>query len=88
MIQAQHVQKVFPPASRGAAPVVALAGVSFDMEDGEFYVLLGSSGSGKTTMLRSVAGLERPDRGEIAIAGQVMFSSSKGIFVPPEDLTG
>ncbi|GAB4283014.1 MAG: ABC transporter ATP-binding protein [Roseovarius sp.] len=48
----------------------AVHGLSMTVPDGGFVVLLGPSGAGKTTTLRLVAGLERPDSGDIAIAGQ------------------
>lgn len=60
----------------------ALAGISFEVKPGSFFTLLGPSGCGKTTTLRSVAGLERPDKGEITIADKKVFSSSERIFVP------
>ncbi|MBF9033302.1 ATP-binding cassette domain-containing protein [Rhodobacterales bacterium HKCCE2091] len=63
---------------------VALDNVSLDIGASEFVVLLGPSGCGKTTLLRCVAGLEEPDAGEILINGQLVFSSEKGISVPPE----
>lgn len=63
--------------------VQALDGVDLSVDEGEFFVLLGPSGCGKTTMLRSIAGLERPVAGEILIDGEPVFSSDKGIFVPP-----
>jgi iron(III) transport system ATP-binding protein len=66
-----------------AAEHVAVRGVSLDVPEGQFYTLLGPSGCGKTTTLRCVAGLERPDRGEIAIGGEVVYSSERNIFVPP-----
>ena len=47
-----------------------LAAVSLDIDQGEFLTILGASGSGKTTLLRLVAGLERPDGGEIWMAGE------------------
>ena len=50
--------------------VRALAGVDLAVEQGEFFALLGPSGSGKTTLLRIIAGLERPDEGEVRIAGR------------------
>jgi len=49
--------------------VVAVNGVDLDVLDGEFLTLLGPSGSGKTTFLRMVAGFERPDSGNIELAG-------------------
>jgi multiple sugar transport system ATP-binding protein len=47
--------------------MTALKGISLDIRDGEFMVLLGPSGCGKTTLLRCVAGLERLDDGRISI---------------------
>jgi len=64
-------------------PVHAVRGISIEVKKGEFYTLLGPSGCGKTTTLRSLAGLERPDEGEITIDGETVFSSSRGIAVPP-----
>jgi putative spermidine/putrescine transport system ATP-binding protein len=52
--------------------VVALAGASFDLEEGEFMTLLGPSGSGKTTMLMAIAGLVQPDAGEVWIDGRLV----------------
>jgi putative spermidine/putrescine transport system ATP-binding protein len=50
--------------------VQALDGVSLDVASGEMVALLGPSGCGKTTLLRAVAGLERPDSGQISIGGK------------------
>ncbi len=50
--------------------VMALAGVDLEVAAGEFFVILGPSAAGKTTTLRTIAGLERPDAGRIAFAGQ------------------
>ena len=62
--------------------VPAVDGVSLDVPSGAFFALLGPSGCGKTTLLRLIAGLERPDAGRIALGGQVMAEG--GTFVPPE----
>ncbi|MEF0942852.1 ABC transporter ATP-binding protein [Rhizobium sp. BR 362] len=48
----------------------ALADLDLSILDGEFVVLLGPTGAGKTTTLRLIAGLERPDSGQIEIAGR------------------
>ncbi|MGH2356773.1 MAG: ATP-binding cassette domain-containing protein, partial [Candidatus Limnocylindria bacterium] len=61
----------------------AVADVSLDIPAGESVVVLGPSGCGKTTLLRLVAGLTRPDSGEIWINGRLM--SGAGMFVPPHD---
>jgi putative spermidine/putrescine transport system ATP-binding protein len=50
-------------------PVVALAGATLQLAEGEFLTLLGPSGSGKTTMLMMIAGLVQPDSGEVWIDG-------------------
>jgi multiple sugar transport system ATP-binding protein len=52
--------------------VVAVDGISLSVRDGEFLVLLGPSGCGKTTLLRIIAGLEKPTSGEILIDGEVV----------------
>ena len=49
--------------------IEAVRGLDLDGADGEFVVLLGPTGAGKTTTLRLLAGLERPDAGQILIAG-------------------
>lgn len=50
----------------------ALDKVTFKVEDGEFFVLLGRPGAGKTTTLRTIAGLEKPDEGEVYIKDQLV----------------
>jgi multiple sugar transport system ATP-binding protein len=52
--------------------VQAVDGLTLDVPSGEFIVLLGPSGAGKTTTLRLVAGLETPDAGTVHIGGQDM----------------
>jgi multiple sugar transport system ATP-binding protein len=59
--------------------VKVLHGVSIDIQDGEFVVLVGPSGCGKSTLLRMIAGLEEINAGEIAIGGRVVNT------VPPKD---
>jgi multiple sugar transport system ATP-binding protein len=56
--------------SFGRVPVIS--GISFDISDGEFVVLVGPSGCGKSTLLRMLAGLEDISGGEIAIDGRVI----------------
>jgi multiple sugar transport system ATP-binding protein len=50
--------------------VDAVRGLSLSIADGEFVVLLGPTGAGKTTTLRLIAGLERPDHGSVVIRGR------------------
>jgi iron(III) transport system ATP-binding protein len=60
--------------------VVAINRIQLEVEKGEMLTLLGPSGCGKTTTLRCIAGLERPDEGDIVIDGKPMLSQG---FVEP-----
>jgi iron(III) transport system ATP-binding protein len=63
----------------------AVRGVSLEVAQGQFYTLLGPSGCGKTTTLRCVAGLERPDSGQIIIGDELMCDPSAGVWVAPNN---
>lgn len=54
------------------------------IHNGEFLTLFGPSGAGKTTLMRMIAGLEKPDSGIIEIDGKVWFDSSRRINLPPQ----
>ena len=56
--------------SRRFGPIEAVADLELRVADGELLVLLGPTGAGKTTTLRLVAGLERPDAGRVLIGGR------------------
>ena len=60
--------------------VVAINRIQLEVGQGEMLTLLGPSGCGKTTTLRCIAGLEKPDEGDIIIDGKPMLSQG---FVPP-----
>ncbi len=68
-VQAERVTKVF---GAGQDRVVALDDVTLPIRQNEFFTLLGPSGCGKTTLLRLIAGFERPDRGEILLEGEAI----------------
>jgi len=61
-VRLEQVEKRF-------ADTVAVTGIDLTIADGEFVVLLGPTGAGKTTTLRLIAGLEKPDKGRISIGG-------------------
>jgi iron(III) transport system ATP-binding protein len=67
--------------SKRFGEVVAVDAADFCVERGEFVALLGPSGCGKTTLLRLIAGFERPDAGTVAIGGRHVAG---GTWVPPE----
>ncbi|MEK1929760.1 MAG: ABC transporter ATP-binding protein, partial [Pararhizobium sp.] len=54
----------------------AVRNLTLTIRDGEFVVLLGPTGAGKTTTLRLIAGLEKPDRGRVSIGGQDMAGAA------------
>ena len=62
-------------------PVKALNGMTFQMMADEILALIGPSGCGKTTLLRLIAGLEKPDGGGVSIDGVEVSSSSN--MIPP-----
>jgi len=64
--------------------LTAVDNVSFKVQQGEVVTLLGPSGCGKTTTLRMVAGFEKPNAGEVEIAGRVVVATNRRINVPPE----
>lgn len=67
LISARDLKKNF-------GKVVALKGVSLDVAEGEKVVVIGPSGSGKSVLIRSINGLERPDSGELTVNGIDMMA--------------
>jgi iron(III) transport system ATP-binding protein len=65
--------------------VQVIRDVSFAIEPGQFFTLLGPSGCGKTTTLRCIAGLEKADRGSIAVGGRVLADTKTGKFLPASE---
>src|SRR5216117_1244553 len=65
-LQLRDVRKSYA-TPRG--PHLVLQGIDLDVEEGEFIAIVGYSGSGKTTLISLIAGLMRPDDGEISLAG-------------------
>ncbi len=80
MVKVTELVKAFQ-AERST--IVACDGINFEVPAGRFFTLLGPSGCGKTTTLRCIAGLERPDSGEIALDDRPVYSSRDRLFVAP-----
>jgi NitT/TauT family transport system ATP-binding protein len=76
MLAITHLAKTY---GEGEKATEALREVSFVVEDGEFVCVVGPSGCGKTTLLKCVAGLLRPSRGDIVLRG-------KRVTAPPEEM--
>jgi putative ABC transport system ATP-binding protein len=70
------LKSVVKSYARGAQRVAVLHGISLTIDRGEFLALMGPSGSGKTTLLNLVAGIDRPDEGEIVVAGEPISNLS------------
>jgi iron(III) transport system ATP-binding protein len=77
MVELDHLSKTFEAEA-------AVRDLNLSVAQGEFVTLLGPSGCGKTTTLRCIAGLERPDAGEIRIGGEVVACAARGICLYPE----
>src|ERR1700709_2322300 len=80
MLSVRGLTKIY--AMRFDAQAGGVREVSFELPTGTFFTLLGPSGCGKTTTLRCIAGLERPDSGQISIGATVLHDSVEGTSVP------
>jgi ABC-type Fe3+/spermidine/putrescine transport system ATPase subunit len=75
-----RIQSLFKTFDR----VTAVNHIDLEIRQGEFFTLLGSSGCGKTTTLRMIGGLEKPDGGAVYLGDKCFVSVEKNIFVKPE----
>lgn len=73
-IQVKNLRKVY---RIGSEQVVALAGLSFEIPQGQVCCIVGTSGSGKSTLLNQLAGLEKPTRGVVLIGGRNISALSE-----------
>ncbi|MDI6847276.1 MAG: ABC transporter ATP-binding protein [Candidatus Bathyarchaeia archaeon] len=71
-IRIENVRKTF---SQGKRSIEALKGISFSIKKGEIFCLLGPNGSGKTTTVKIVCGLLKPDSGEVRLYGKSVSSN-------------
>jgi NitT/TauT family transport system ATP-binding protein len=76
MLETNGIAKIY---GSGPKATHAVENVTFSIADGEFVCVVGPSGCGKTTLLKCIAGLMRPTRGEVLLRG-------KRVLAPPEEL--
>jgi ABC-type lipoprotein export system ATPase subunit len=76
-----HTENLIKIHKQGNLEVVALQGLDFTMEEGEFVSIVGKSGAGKSTLLTILAGFERPSAGRVKVAERDLTD------VTPGDLT-
>ncbi|MEM0172638.1 MAG: ABC transporter ATP-binding protein [Nitrososphaeria archaeon] len=65
--------------------VIAIKNLNLEIKEKEFFILLGPSGSGKSTVLLCIAGLLKPDEGEIWLENKLVTSPERDIHVPPQE---
>ena len=78
MVQADNLVKIYKTKD---VEVVALQGLDLTVEKGEFMAIIGSSGSGKSTFLNMLGGLDRPSAGKLFVNGQNLFTMSENELV-------
>jgi peptide/nickel transport system ATP-binding protein len=79
LLAVRDLQVHFPPRRRGGRPTRAVDGVDLAVRRGEVLALVGESGCGKTTLARTILGLEHPAGGEIHFGGSPIDRSAGGL---------
>jgi NitT/TauT family transport system ATP-binding protein len=80
LIELRHVSKSYVGAD-GGAPVTVLDDISLEVREGEMLALLGQSGSGKSTILRLMAGLTDPTQGAVLSHGEPLVNINRGLSI-------
>ncbi len=58
--------------------------IDLNLEQGRFYAMMGESGAGKTSILKAIAGLVRPEKGFIRYQDEIWYDDKSGVFVKPQ----
>ncbi len=86
MIQAEGLVKIYKTKE---TEVLALQGLDLTVEEGELTALIGNSGSGKSTFLNMIGGLDRPSAGSLVVGGKNLFTmSEKELVLYKRDTVG
>src|ERR1700757_4431822 len=80
LIELRHVSKPYAGAD-GGAPVTVLDDINLGVRDGEMLALLGQSGSGKSTILRLMAGLTEPTQGAVLSHGAALVGVNPNLSI-------
>ena len=75
LIELHNVSKIFHV---GSGDFIALDGVDFFVDEGDYVAVMGKSGSGKSTMVNMISGIDRPSSGEIIVAGTNLNQLKEG----------
>jgi ABC-type sugar transport system ATPase subunit len=78
------VKVIIKDLTKNYGEVQAVKNLDLTIDDKEFFILLGPSGCGKTTALLCIAGLLKPDRGEIWFDGELVTSPQRDVYLPPQ----
>lgn len=79
ILKLNNIRQIFHVAGK-KQPTIALDSITCSINPGEFFVFLGPSGAGKSTILRIMAGLEKPHRGEVAWGNDTTHLDSNFVF--------
>jgi ABC-type lipoprotein export system ATPase subunit len=74
MIEAEGLVKIYKTKE---LEVLALQGLDLEVQEGEFTALIGNSGSGKSTFLNMIGGLDRPSAGKLVVGGRNLFTMNE-----------
>ncbi len=78
-LEVKNLKKTYEDAKDASKSVHALRGVSFDINEGEIFGLLGTNGAGKTTLISTITTLEKPTSGELNVFGLDVVKNAREI---------
>ena len=76
LFSVKNISKIFPAVADGQ-PIAALKDIRFDIHEGQCLMIAGSNGSGKTLLMKIIAGLLPPSGGELLFRGESLFTADK-----------